>query len=220
MSRRNPATASEGFHLPSLFSYVVDHDLGFAPNPSSGFCTLVHCKFGGIGGKRNIVEMAEEGDWVLGSGGTSKLSAGTGKIIYLMRVDKKLDIKAFLADPRFQGRSDCFEQGNKFALVSSTFYYFGKNAIPLVELPKSVAPPTLLKKGIGYRRDLSLAGIEALTNWFANHYQPGTHGDPCGSSDEPISPPVRLVSGSKSSLGPQVANHATCSPRSISRHKL
>ena len=26
--------------MPKLFSYVVDHDLGFAPNPFGGFCTL------------------------------------------------------------------------------------------------------------------------------------------------------------------------------------
>ncbi|HEV8071318.1 MAG TPA: hypothetical protein VGP76_26630 [Planctomycetaceae bacterium] len=48
------------------FSYVVDHDLGFAPNPSGGFCSLAKCKFGSA--KRNIVEMAEEGDWIAGTG--------------------------------------------------------------------------------------------------------------------------------------------------------
>ena len=58
--------------MASLFSYVVDHDLGFAPNPLDGFCTLVHCKFGGAGGPVNIVELAEEQDWVLGSGGQSE----------------------------------------------------------------------------------------------------------------------------------------------------
>lgn len=42
----------------SLFSYVVDHDLGFAPNPEGDYCTLVDCKFGGRAGHKNIVELA------------------------------------------------------------------------------------------------------------------------------------------------------------------
>lgn len=84
---------------PRLFSYVVDHDLGFAPNPYGGYCSLVHCKFGGAGGRRNIVEMASPGDWILGSGGAGPESAGVNRIVYLMRVDEKLSFSRFLADP-------------------------------------------------------------------------------------------------------------------------
>lgn len=58
--------------VPTLFSYVVDHDHGFAPNPYGGYCTLVHCKFGGERGRQNIVEMAKVGDWIVGTGGRSK----------------------------------------------------------------------------------------------------------------------------------------------------
>ena len=43
--------------MAKLFSYVVDHDYGFAPNPFGGFCTLAKCKYGTT--KRNIVELAE-----------------------------------------------------------------------------------------------------------------------------------------------------------------
>lgn len=53
---------------PQLFSYVVDHDEGFAPNPAGGLCTLAYCKFS-HSGKRNLVEMAADGDWVVGNGG-------------------------------------------------------------------------------------------------------------------------------------------------------
>jgi hypothetical protein len=37
-----------------LFSYVVDHDLGIAPNPVCGLCTLAHCAMpaGHIGAAR------------------------------------------------------------------------------------------------------------------------------------------------------------------------
>ena len=54
--------------MSALFSYVVDRDLGFAPNPYGGFCTLAHCKFS-ISGKKKIVELAKIGDWIAGTGG-------------------------------------------------------------------------------------------------------------------------------------------------------
>src|ERR1700691_2681729 len=113
--------------MATLFSYVVDHDLGFAPNPSSGHCTLVHCKFGGDSGPRNIVELAEVGDWIVGTGGRSKDSAGHGSLIYLMRVDEKLPFDRFVSDARFRGRRDCKDcgSGNKFALISKRYFYFG-----------------------------------------------------------------------------------------------
>jgi len=48
--------------MPRLFSYVVDHDYGFAPNPSGGFCTLAKCKYKKEGKqRRNIVELAGRG---------------------------------------------------------------------------------------------------------------------------------------------------------------
>ncbi len=42
-----------------IFSYVVDHDNGFSPNPYYGVCTLAHCKFGKKG-KKNVVELAQQ----------------------------------------------------------------------------------------------------------------------------------------------------------------
>jgi len=68
-------------NMTHLFSYVVDHDHGYVPNPYDGVCTLFHCKYGGFHRRRNIVEMVEVDDWILGSGGSSKQSAGVNKII-------------------------------------------------------------------------------------------------------------------------------------------
>ena len=180
----------DGHTRPSLFSYVVDHDLGFAPNPYDGFCTLVHCKFGGTGGPKNIVELAEEQDWVLGSGGQSKQSAGNGNLVYLMRVDEKLPFAEYLADSRFRHRSDCVDygNGNLSALVSWTYFYFGRNALPLSALPDSLKVFTLLKKGIGFRRDLPAEAVGELAAWFSKHYEVGMHGDPCASQSTSIQP--------------------------------
>lgn len=55
-----------------LYSYVVDHNHGFAPNLFGMYCTLVHCKFAKPRGKRNLVEIANVGDWVLGTGGKAQ----------------------------------------------------------------------------------------------------------------------------------------------------
>ena len=55
-----------------VFSYVVEHDNGLAPNPYFGYCTLCRCKFREKpGGHRNIVELAEKGDWIIGTGGAN-----------------------------------------------------------------------------------------------------------------------------------------------------
>ena len=118
MKRRGPKQ-------PKLFSYVVDHDLGFAPNPEGNYCTLVHCKFEGMSGRRNVVELADKGDWVIGTGGLGKDSAGHGRIIYVMRVSERLIFEKYLSDARFQGRRDCedFGEGNKFALISKRYFY-------------------------------------------------------------------------------------------------
>jgi Nucleotide modification associated domain 2 len=170
-----------GEKVATLFSYVVDHDLGFAPNPSSGYCTLVHCKFGGIGRRRNIVELAKAGDWVLGTGGQNKDSAGNSKLIYLMRVDEKLPFERFLADPRFRGRRDCknYGSGNKYALIALHYFYFGRNALEISELPDELAPSRLVKRGPWFRRDYPADKLKRLVKWFERNYEVGTHGDPC-----------------------------------------
>lgn len=168
--------------MPTLFSYVVDHDLGFAPNPSSGYCTLVHCKFGGNSGRRNIVELAEVGDWIIGTGGRSKDSAGHGRLVYLMRVDEKLSFDGFLSDLRFRGRRDCrdFGSGNIFALISRRYFYFGENALNLLTLPNALVTG-LVKRGPGFRHDYPADKIKLLAKWFWKKYKLGVHGEPCGN---------------------------------------
>jgi len=111
--------------MPGLFSYVVQHDLGWAPNPSDGFCTLAKCKYGSAR-KRNIVELAEVGDWISGTGGADpRVSAGHGRLVYAMRVDEKLTLAQYHADPRFAVRAAGNEASDaqlprRYALVCQT----------------------------------------------------------------------------------------------------
>jgi hypothetical protein len=119
---------------------------------------------------------------VVGTGGvdTSK-SAGHGRLIYAMRVDEKLNLAAYCADERFRSRDDArLEPGCKWALVSSHFYYFGRNAIDISTLPPGDADESLEKKGPGFKKHFSDEFIAALIQWIEATYEPGVHGDPCG----------------------------------------
>ena len=173
-----------------LHSYVVDHDNGHAPNPYYGICTLAHCKFA-KGKQRNVVELAQEGDWVVGTGGRSKKSAGHGKLIYAMRVDEKMTLAEYYPNRRFikkrpkqngtyrQQRGDnkySFSSNKKRqVLISKHYFYFGKNAI---YIPARF--PDLEKRGPGHRSDFNAAFISRFARWIQKKYKPGMHGDPCG----------------------------------------
>jgi Nucleotide modification associated domain 2 len=76
-----------------LFSYKVRYDIGFAPNPFHGACTLATCKPG-------IRKTAEVGDWVVGVG--SITASRAGHLVYAMEVEEKLTFDGYWADPRFQ----------------------------------------------------------------------------------------------------------------------
>jgi hypothetical protein len=86
-----------------IFSYVVEHDTGHAPNPFFEVCTLCRCKYRKSPGKpQNVVERAKPGDWVVGTGGADLLkSAGHGKIVYAMRVDKKITREDYYSDRKY-----------------------------------------------------------------------------------------------------------------------
>jgi len=177
-----------------LFSYVVQHDTGYAPNPYFGICTLCRCKYRGCAKKpKNVVELAKEGNWVVGTGGASQRSAGHGKLVYAMRVDKTLTREQYYACPRFakkkpvengtyqQRRGDNkrprtrFERREQFALISRHFYYFGANAIAI---PKKDFPH-LEKRGPGFRSDFDEKYIDRFVTWLEKGYKTGKQGEPC-----------------------------------------
>lgn len=49
--------------MASVYLYAISHDLGFAPNPFGGLCTLACCK-------PSIRQGARHGDWIVGLTGT------------------------------------------------------------------------------------------------------------------------------------------------------
>jgi len=85
----------------TLYSYVVTHDAGFAPNPFFGYCTLANCK-------PEVRKQATEGDWIIGLAPWEK---GKGnKIVYFMRVDEKLDFQSYWRDRRFQQKRPRYDK--------------------------------------------------------------------------------------------------------------
>ena len=171
--------------MPKLFSYIVDHDYGFAPNPFGGLCTLAKCKFRTT--KRNIVEMAEEGDWIAGTGGADlEKSAGHGKLIYAMRVDEKISLAEYCEGNngnRIDAEHDLDAEG-RFALLSWHFFYFGRSAIDISTISTTHLTHGFEKSGPGYRRDFSEAFIEDFTTWLTATFRIGVHGIPCKPHSE------------------------------------
>ena len=71
-----------GVRTPTLYSYIVRHDSGFAPNPFYGFCTLACCK-------PNIRRTAQEGDYVVGLGPKGS------HVVYAMRVTRVVGLNDY-----------------------------------------------------------------------------------------------------------------------------
>lgn len=79
----------------NFFSYKLDHDLGLAPNPFWGYCTLAVCK-PTIRANKNL----EIGDWIIGTG--SKGMNRLHYLIYAMKVTERLTLDEYWRDDRFQ----------------------------------------------------------------------------------------------------------------------
>lgn len=96
-----------------LFIYVVDRDLGFAPNPFHSYCTLATCK-------ARLRNSARVNDWVMGVGG-SRLKA-PGRCIYLMKVTELTDFNNYWNDDRFRIKKPV-RNGSLAMMVGDNVYH-------------------------------------------------------------------------------------------------
>lgn len=78
-----------------LFSYVVRYDLGFAPNPFHGWCSLATCH-------EDFRGRVAVGDWVVGTGSASK--GLDGRLVYAMQVDEIITFDGYWHDERFTAK--------------------------------------------------------------------------------------------------------------------
>lgn len=95
-----------------VFIYPMSYDLGFAPNPYNGFCTLACCK-------PRIRRVAKTGDWVIGMGGTKLRAAG--RCVFAMRVTEAMTFDQYSTDPRFLTRRPV-RNGTRKKLVGDNVY--------------------------------------------------------------------------------------------------
>lgn len=93
-----------------VYAYVIEHDLGFAPNPFHGACTLACCK-------PKIRKGAAVGDLILGMGAV-KPKLG-GHLCYWMKVDEILTFDEYWTDPRFRRKRP--------VMTGTTFLRYGDN---------------------------------------------------------------------------------------------
>lgn len=99
----------------NLYSYIVRFDVGFAPNPFHGWCTLGTCK-------SDMRRMAQVGDWIVGTGSTEY--GLSGKLVFVMRVEDALTFDQYWNDPRFQEKKPNL-QGSYMQGVGDNIYHQG-----------------------------------------------------------------------------------------------
>ena len=112
------------FPLPKLYSYVVDRDYGFAPNPFHGFCTLGTCK-------RVIRRVAQEGDWVVGTGSAYK--GRTGHVVFAMLVSETMPFDQYWSDHRFRAKRPNLRGSRKQAYGDNIYHREARTGLWLQE---------------------------------------------------------------------------------------
>lgn len=81
--------------MPDAYVYAVSYDLGFAPNPFGGLCTLACCK-------PKIRQKAVAGDWIIGLTGVKTKPAL--RCVFAMIVTRHISFDEYWADPEFRTR--------------------------------------------------------------------------------------------------------------------
>ncbi len=190
-----------------LFSYKLNVDTGFAPNPFFRVMTMATCK----PYMRNSKKI---GDWIAGF--TSKAlcndEVGEERLIYLMQVTDKIHISAYFSHHNFQQKIPdltqpefVYQAGDniykpdgkdyvqienrnhcppdkpydlsvgRFVLISTTFYYFGRDTI---EIPPHLRPK--IPKGRSAHGSLThdLERAKNFIKFVTDKFEIGVHNAP------------------------------------------
>jgi len=97
--------------LTNLFSYIVNHDRGFAPNPFFGICTLACCK-------PKIRATAQVGDIVVGLA-PKRLGH---RLVYVMRVTEVVSFDEYWMDSRFKKKKPACRSRNSVRKYGDNIY--------------------------------------------------------------------------------------------------
>jgi hypothetical protein len=99
--------------LPTVYSYVVARDFGFAPNPFHGVCTLATCE-------PRVRKGASLGDWVVGTGSAVRKRAGF--LVFAMKVEEALTFDQYWADERFLLKRPNLRGSKKMAFGDNIYH--------------------------------------------------------------------------------------------------
>ena len=99
--------------VANVYVYAISHDLGFAPNPFGGVCTLACCK-------PNIRARAKHGDWIVGLSST-KLQPAM-RCIYAMVVTGDMTFDEYWDHPEYGTRRPK-RNGTTKKLVGDNIYH-------------------------------------------------------------------------------------------------
>lgn len=104
-----------------IYSYMIDHDYGLAPNPFGKYCTVAVCK-PQIRKSRNL----HIGDWIIGTGSKS-LAKSSGfncvkRLIFAMKVSEIIGLNEYWHDPRFQYKKPVMN-GTLTTMFGDNFYF-------------------------------------------------------------------------------------------------
>ncbi len=95
-----------------LFSYIVSHDTGFAPNPFWGFCTLGCCK-------PVIRRVAQKGDWIAG---ISPKSLGHNLVYAMQITEDPLSFADYFQADRFECKKPDYRKRDTIKLRGDNIY--------------------------------------------------------------------------------------------------
>lgn len=185
-----------------VYSYVITHDYGFAPNPFAGVLTLATCK-------PKIRAQAVVGDWVMGTGSASRI--GRDRLVFAGCVSEVVSLAEYGSSERFKSKiprvsaekwrqhgdniyireasGRWFQRRNPFhgkaemahdlsghnVLLCKKFWYFGGNA---KQIPAKFMP--LVKKGPAHKHNIGNPAVPAFLAWL-QHFELGRRGEPSGS---------------------------------------
>jgi hypothetical protein len=137
----------------TLYSYIVKHDTGFAPNPFFGYCTLACCKPG-------IRRTAKEKDWIVGL--TPKVDGNT--IVYFMEVNETLGFDEYWHDQRFKGKRPTIGAGIASKCGDNIYQPSRNHSFGYRQLPSTHSKPQFTKHEDPERKEHDLGGEQVLVS--------------------------------------------------------
>ena len=139
-----------------VYTYVLASDVGFAPNPFAGYCTVACCK-------PVIRRTARVGDWIV----------DLQSVLSRSPIRRNGDFVQ-LKNPCHDRSAICHDTKTNRVLISSVFWYFGGTP---ASLPSRIAD-AIGHQGRGHRKVTDTNNIRMFVRWLSSSFRLGVHALP------------------------------------------